>query len=187
MCSGQDHRTHDRCTQKGCSVENREAGHHGLMQSFRCSPSGSHIGAVRESGEFTNVAQHGVILGMTSAEDFGPKEDAVTRVYLSNGYSTTLVSRNQSNQPYLTEITSEMELTTIVGARMTAGRTVSLNSCSSEVEDETEVKHANSVPSVRMKPQLSLIREDVSEWPHLEGVHCSEIANERVRVLIDDN
>ncbi|KAF8563478.1 Zinc knuckle [Paragonimus westermani] len=187
MCLRSGHRIYDCRIRRNCGVENCGAGHHRLHHGVIHLPTESKKRAVRANCGSTNTAQRGVILGMIPVRVVGPTEDVLTYAFLDSGSDTTLVSQELINRLNLTGKPSEIRVTTIAGSQVIPGRTVALEIRSLDGENEFAVERAHSVPSLRMKPPVDAIRNEISKWPHLEGVPFGEIPDKRVSILIGND
>ncbi|KAF8562717.1 hypothetical protein P879_11175 [Paragonimus westermani] len=175
MCLGSGHRIYDCRIRRRCGVENCEAVHHRLLHGVRHLPTESTEEALRANCGSTNTAQRGVILGMIPVKVVGPTEDVLTHAFPYSGSDTTLVSQELINRLNLTGKPSEVRVTTIAGSQVIPERTVALEIHSLAGKDKVAVERAHSVPSLRMKPPVDAIRNEISKWPHLEGVPFREI------------
>ncbi|KAA3670067.1 uncharacterized protein DEA37_0005627 [Paragonimus westermani] len=184
MCIASGHRIYGCRVQKKCGVENCKAGHHRLLHGVRHLPTESIEGAVRANCRSTNTAQRGVILGMISVRVVGPTEDVLTYAFLDSGSDTTLVSQELIDRLNLTGKPSEVRVTTATGSQVIQRSTVALEIRLLDGEDEVAVERAHSVPSLRMKPPVGAIRNEIYKWPHLDCVPLGEVPDKRVSILI---
>ncbi|KAA3671009.1 uncharacterized protein DEA37_0007414, partial [Paragonimus westermani] len=103
------------------------------------------------------------------------------------GSDTTLVSQKLTDRLNLTGKPSEVRVTTITGSQVIPGRTVALEIRSLDGEDEVAVESAHSVPTLRMKPPVDAIRNEICTWPHLEDVPFGEVPDKMVSILIGND
>ncbi|KAA3669937.1 uncharacterized protein DEA37_0012991, partial [Paragonimus westermani] len=179
MCLGSGHRIYDCHIRRKCDVENCGAGHHRLLHGVRHLPTESTEAAVRANCRSTNTAQRGVILRMIPVRVVGPTEDVLTYAFLDSGLDTTLVSQELIARLNLTGKPSKVRVTTITVSQVIPGRTVALDSRSLDGKDEVAVERAHSAPSLRMKPPVDAIRNEICKWSHLEGVPFEEVSYKR--------
>ncbi|KAA3671668.1 uncharacterized protein DEA37_0004862 [Paragonimus westermani] len=184
MCLGSGHCIYDCRIQSKCGVENCGVGHHRLLHSVRHLTSESTEGAARTNCESTRTAQRGVIMGVIPVRVFDPTEDVLTYAFLDIDSDTTVMNQELTDRLNLTGDPSEVRTTIIIDSQLIPGRTVALKIHSLDGVVKVAVGSEYSVPSLRMTPQVDGIRNEICEWPPLEGVHSGEIPDKRASILI---
>lgn len=195
-----------KCRRKfKCRVPHCERSHHTLLHSSsvgnaaapRCSP-----GAANSQGSSENPGQTTeqtfsccsgrksfgsggrVCFKIVPVKVRGPKGDMETYAFLDSGSDVTLCLESLVEKLGISHKSADYEIQTIAGSKQVSGKEVSLTLDSVEGHNRFLLHKVLTTDSIPVDESNLISKSELSNWPHLQGLHLHHIPSGEVTMLI---